>query len=142
MDGLRHCGQLLTECLQEKEIALGSSSDLVASTVLCCSTLTRVVGAACLPILRKVMKSLVALLAAANSELSRMATNDMLLVPCRVIQLSILRALTAIIETVPQFITQYLPTLLSGSAILSLNLTQLEKAFRSNAPGMAKGISR
>lgn len=129
-NALQCCSQILSECnvLVDQDGRSDSIRDLISTTALCSATLVRVVGASCLPVLPKLIKSLVALLSSTNSRVSTMPTSsDKQLAQCRVTQLSIMRALVAVVDTAPQFLPPHLPAILTGPVILSESLKTVEK---------------
>jgi U3 small nucleolar RNA-associated protein 10 len=96
---------------------------LVSSAALACATFVRVVTIRCLPVLPKMVKSLLTALASANSFL---ALNASIPVESRAIasmvQISIVRAFAALCDVVPQFLGPYLKELLSPRTLLSGSL--------------------
>jgi len=128
LTSLQTCTKLLLSC-ESRHLKDGSSSlhDLISSLALCTTTLIRVVGAPCLPFLPKLMKPLFALLSSSNSQLaSGSGSEGETRLRYRISQLSIMRALVAVIETVPQFVPPFLPDLLS-TVTLSESLRVIEK---------------
>jgi U3 small nucleolar RNA-associated protein 10 len=97
---------------------------VVCSAALCASTLVRVLKARSLPLLPNLIEPLLAVLSSINFALSRnpshwSATDRGQAV---LLQLSILSALLAIADSLPQFLGAYLGRLLSPSVLLSLSL--------------------
>ena len=126
---LQTCTELLLSCesRHSKDGFSSSVHDLISSVALCTTTLIRVVGAPCLPFLPKLMKPLFALLSSSNSQLaSGSGSEGETRLRYRITQLSIMRALVAVIETVPQFVPPFLPDLLSP-VTLSESLRVVEK---------------
>ena len=92
--------------------------ELFCSAALASGALVRVVGAQSLPYLRKLVEALVKCLQAANGHA---ASNDSC-TAAKLTQLSIVRALIALVDTTPQFLPPYLSLLLSNSTMLSSSL--------------------
>lgn len=127
ISGLQQCCRFLSEDCERRELS-SSVCDLIATAALCGATLIRVVGAACLPLLPRLMHSLCSVLSTTTSHIASTAecASDQSDQRRKATQLSILRALGAIVETVPQFVPPYLPLLLTGSAVLSGSLRSIE----------------
>jgi len=105
------------------------STQVVCSVALCASTLVRVLKAKCLPLLNNLVGPLLESLASANTLLADSVSNQDMLKSCKMIQLSIIRTITAIADTLPQFLVPYLGQLLSplGLPSPSLHLHEAEQ---------------
>jgi BP28CT (NUC211) domain len=124
IDSLQCCLRILVECnsLQcEANNVPDYMLDLISTAALCVATLVRIAEARCLSILPKLMTTLMTFLDMSNSCLLSDALVDDAHAVGRhqTVQLSMLRCLMAIIETVPQFLPPYLTNLLTGSRLLS-----------------------
>jgi hypothetical protein len=110
------------ECasLDVEKLDLGSvstpSKQLVCSAALCVATTVRICGPRSLAVMPKLMKSLVLFLSAANSVCLSESTSIVEMGEARLLQLSILRALRSISETLPQFLAPHLGGLFQSSA--------------------------
>jgi hypothetical protein len=103
---------------------IGSSSrQLICSAALCAATTVRVCGPRCLPTLPKLMKALGSSLSAANSYLGTASGSvddaDESRNQARMMQLSVLRSLIAVADTLPQFLVPYLNVILAPGALPS-----------------------
>jgi BP28CT (NUC211) domain len=100
------------------------SCQLLCSAALCASTLVRVLRVRSLTLLPNLIEPLLLVLSSVNCALSQnpsqWSTTEWS--QALLLQLSILRALIAITDTLPQFLGPYLGQLLSPSALLSLSL--------------------
>ena len=99
----------------------GPSRQLICSAALCTATLVRVCGPKCIPTLPMLMAGLIRSLCAANSYIgSTMDEEDEdTRNQAKMMQLSVLRALVGIVDTLPQFLGPYLKNMLSPLAIPS-----------------------
>ena len=95
---------------------------LLSSSALCLSTLVTTLKARCLPQLPSIIKPLVKALQAINSMLGK--PDDQAAITGELLQVSILKTLQSIAETLPQFLLQYLPVLFSNDALPSRALHQ------------------
>jgi hypothetical protein len=100
-----------------------SSRQLICSASLCSATVVRVCGPQCLPVLPMLMKLLVLSICSSNSfvSVSQGGTAESRS-QARMVQLSVLRSLVAVADTLPQFLGPYLDGLLSPSALPSEGL--------------------
>jgi hypothetical protein len=96
-----------------------ASRQLVCSAALCAATTIRVCGPRALPALPKLMKPLIAFLSAANASLSSNVDNRMEVSQAKLMQLSVLRTLSSVAETLPQFLAPYLGSLFAPLAFPS-----------------------
>jgi U3 small nucleolar RNA-associated protein 10 len=92
---------------------------LLSSCALCLCTLITTLKARCLPQLPSIIKPLISSLQSANALLEGASDQA-----GQLLQLSILKTLQAISETLPQFLLPYLPMLLSANALPSRALRQ------------------
>ena len=95
---------------------------LLSSTSLCVSTIVTTLKARCLPQLPSIVKPLVATLKSVNDLSGR--PQEKVLASGELLQLSILKTLKALAETLPQFLPPFLPLLFSNNALPSLALKQ------------------
>ncbi|KAL7543016.1 hypothetical protein ACHAXR_012507 [Thalassiosira sp. AJA248-18] len=95
---------------------------LLSSSSLCVSTLVTKLKARCLPQLPAIIKPLVTSLKAVNVLLG--GSNDEASSSGELLQISILKTLQPIAETLPQFLLPYLPLLFSNDALPSKSLRQ------------------
>ena len=95
---------------------------LLSSTSLCVSTIVTTLKARCLPQLPSIVKPLVATLKSVNDLLGR--PQEKAVASGELLQLSILKTLKALAETLPQFLQPFLPLLFSNNALPSLALKQ------------------
>ena len=93
---------------------------LLSSSALCLSTLVTTLKARCLPQLPSMIKPLVEALQAVNSMLGN--ADDKAAATGELLQVSILKTLQSIADTLPQFLLQYLPVLFSNNALPSRTL--------------------
>ena len=102
----------------------GPSRQLICSAALCASTLVRVCGPKSIPTLPILMEALVRSLCAANGYAASSTSNDDddCMSEAKMMQLSILRSLVAVTDTLPQFLGPFLKQLLSPSALPSEGL--------------------
>ena len=96
-----------------------SSRQLVCSAGLCAATVVRVCGPNVLPALPKLVKSLVLFLSATNSFVSSSDEKGPDLNQAKMMQLSMIRLLASVVETIPQFLSPYLGSLFSPMAFPS-----------------------
>ena len=138
LDSLRHCSRILLDCSNrttDMQQMAAITGDLVSTTALCCGTLVRAVGVQSLSILPNLMKALTSLLKVTNIATVSVSNESLdvskSIAKAKVTQLSTLRCLLAVIETIPQFLPPYLSDLLTSSAILcnSLRSTSNETAL-------------
>ena len=113
-----HLLQRCTEKLTFEEHQETQLHEMICSAALCSAALVQVIAARCLPALPKVMNGIIVCLRVATTRLRSVVNCTR----ARLVELSALRALVAIAETVPQFLPPYLPSLLSSSAILASSL--------------------
>lgn len=125
------CSGILAKASEPLEKSNSTFSDiesaprqLICSAALCAATTVRVCGPRCLPTLPKLMKALVSSLSAANSYLgtdsgSMDEANNESRNQARMMQLSVLRALIAVADTLPQFLVPYLNVILAPEALPS-----------------------
>jgi len=107
------------------EVASGvvdAQCQLLSSSSLCVSTLVTTLKARCLPQLPTIIKPLVTSLKSVNALLEDW--NDQAASTGQLLQLSILKTLQAIAETMPQFLLPYLPLVFSDNALPSRSLRQ------------------
>jgi len=95
---------------------------LLSSSSLCVSTLVTTLKARCLPQLPSIIRPLVSSLKSVNALLED--SNDQAAPTGELLQLSILKTLQAIAETLPQFLLPYLPLVFSDNALPSKALRQ------------------
>jgi hypothetical protein len=119
--------------------------DLICSLALTAATMIRIVGVRTLPHLPKVLTPLVAALSIANDEVDCRGSESKTSGP-RDMQLATIRAITAIAESVPQFLGPHLRLLMVDSALLSKSLrsgsdrvlhqavVQLDSAISAHVP--------
>jgi len=122
------------------------SSQTLSSTVLCLSTLITLLKARCLAELPKIVKSLISLLSFVNLRpLSTDLTMTSMNQSCKLLQLSLLRTLVAVVETLPQFMVSYLEPLITTSGLLCSSLRQYvtddDLAVKSMAERLANTIA-
>ena len=91
-----------------------AESTLFGSASLCCGALVRVVQARALPFLPKIMNPLFKQLSEINERNRGALSNEDVIV-----QEAVLRTLYSVVQTIPQFVTPYLPSFLSTSGFLS-----------------------
>jgi U3 small nucleolar RNA-associated protein 10 len=124
------CSGILVKASEPLETSNSTFSDiesasrqLICSAALCAATTVRVCGPRCLPTLPKLMKALVSSLSAANSYLGTDSGSvdeaDESRNQARMMQLSILRSLIAVADTLPQFLVPYLNVILAPEALPS-----------------------
>jgi U3 small nucleolar RNA-associated protein 10 len=103
-----------------------SARQLISTIALSAATIVRVLGTRSLPILPKLMNCMSAMLSLTNVYAESCVESDEgePLAQARLLQLSTMRFLIAVTETLPQFIPHYLKTLLSGAFLLSNALRQ------------------
>jgi len=111
-----------------------SSLQLICSDAICAATLIRATAPSCIQFLSKFMDPLIKFLSCANECVESkhsIGQVDEKLDQARMMQLCMLRALTAIAETMPQFLVPHLNSLLSPSALTSemLRIGYREKTF-------------
>ncbi|KAL7469679.1 hypothetical protein ACHAXS_009933 [Conticribra weissflogii] len=90
---------------------------LLSSSALCIYRLVTILKARCIPLLPSIMKPLLAALTSINKLIDN--TTDEAGTTGKFLQLSILRTLSAVAETLPQFLFPYLPLLFSKNALPS-----------------------
>ena len=95
---------------------------LLSSSSLCLSTLITTLKARCLPQLPSIIKPLITSLKSVNALLED--SNEQASSTGELLQLSILKTLQAVAETLPQFLLPYLPLLFSNHALPSKSLRQ------------------
>jgi BP28CT (NUC211) domain len=118
---------------------------LLSSAALCISTLVRVTAPKCLALLPKFMNQLVASLSSSNQYVASLADDQQQkLSEVRMMQVCVLRALSAVAETVPQFTYPYLMQLLTSSALPSKTLRgkDVDQAVLLAADGLEKSLSK
>jgi len=100
-------------------------SQTLSSITLCSSTLVTLLRARCIPELPKLVKSLISLLSLVNLHTqSTIGMNNGRDQGDKLLQLSLLRTLVAVVETLPQFMVSYLKPLLTPSGLLCMSLRQ------------------
>lgn len=97
------------------------SCQVLCSAALCASTLVRLLTVRCIPLLPDLLGSLLSVLCSVNQAFSDQ-WNTTTKGHAAVLQLSILRALLAVADTLPQFLSPYLGRLLAPSVLLSSSL--------------------
>ncbi|KAL7552811.1 hypothetical protein ACHAWF_016065 [Thalassiosira exigua] len=107
---------------------------LISSSSLCASRLVTTLKARCLPQLPAIIKPLIASLKAVNSLLSHKDETNRISSTGHLLQLSILRTLSDIAQTLPQFLLPHLPSLFSNNALPS-------KALRLDNDGGNHSVS-
>ena len=128
LESLRNCSRILLDCSNQTTDFKKMSAltvDLTSTTSLCCASLTRAVGVPSLSVLPNLMKALIMMLKVANIGMESSALpsdTDKHIARSRLTQLSILRCLLAITETIPQFLPPYLSDLLTSSTLLCASL--------------------
>ena len=131
---VENCGKLLASLSEPFDGANdcffrvdSSCRKLISSAALFIATAIRVCGPRCLPSLPKLMKSLVSSLSAVNCyfEMNKDQQQQHVASEAKLMQLSLLRSLTAMADTLPQFMPPYMDLLLDPSALPS-------EAMRSN----------
>jgi hypothetical protein len=95
---------------------------LLSSSSLCVYTIVTTLKARCLPQLSSIVKPLVASLKSVNELLGQ--PQEKAAASGELLQLSILKTLKALAETLPQFLPPFLPLLFSSNALPSLALKQ------------------
>jgi hypothetical protein len=96
-----------------------SSRQLVCSASLCASTCIRACGPRSLVTLPKLMKPLTSFLTVANTSMSTVGSDRVEKGQAKLMQLSILRSIIAVTETLPQFLAPYLNDLFTPFALPS-----------------------
>ena len=95
---------------------------LLSSCSLCVSTIVTTLKARCLPQLPSIVKPLVASLKSVNDVMDK--TQEKTATTGELLQLSILKTIKALAETLPQFLSPFLPLIFSNNALPSLALKQ------------------
>ena len=111
--------KLTTESLENSHII---NMQVISSASLCISTLVVLLKARCLPYLPNLVNSLLLSLPSVNEWLdshSRSQSGNSIYQSVKYLQLSIVRALVAVVESLPQFVVPYLDVLLSPQALSS-----------------------
>lgn len=111
LDALQLCNNVVACCTSDKAV-MGHLEGALSCAALCASSLIRSLGPLCLSELPKLMTSLIASLQRNVSLDNPSETKD-------VVRLSILRPITSVLESMPQFSTPFLPKLLHSQAALS-----------------------
>jgi hypothetical protein len=120
------CAELIiaeSRALKKSESAftdiLSPSRQLVCSAALCVATTFRLSGPRGLPALQKLMTPLLAFLSASNDFLGTSSNDRVEEGQAKLMQLSILRCLSSVAETLPQFLAPFLGSLLEPSVLPS-----------------------
>jgi U3 small nucleolar RNA-associated protein 10 len=116
--GLTTVGNMLESSVNTKSLdsMTTEKQQLICSLALCAASLVKTIGTASLSSLATIVNSLVLMLHT-DADMSEPAVGDV-----RVLQLSIVRSLGMIIESVPQFLAPYLQKILTEKAIFSKSL--------------------
>ena len=115
--------------------------DLISSLALAAATIIRVVGVRTLPYVPKIVPSLVGALSLANDEIAARDEAKKGTEP-RDMQLAVVRAIAAMAESVPQFLSPYLHVLLVNRALLSPSLrSSSDPLLRQALDGLDKSMS-
>ena len=121
-DALTRCSNLLHRYEATTDLSTLDRSEMqfVCSVSAACTALVTVLGARILPCLSRLFKPLVSLLKAANA-LANAPEFDLTenSASVRILQLSLLQCIAAAMEVIPQFLSSYLPLILSENAALS-----------------------
>uniref|UniRef100_A0A7S2ELE7 HEAT repeat-containing protein 1 n=2 Tax=Ditylum brightwellii TaxID=49249 RepID=A0A7S2ELE7_9STRA len=118
-----------------------AKSQLLSSAAICSSTLVRVVGSKCLPFLQNLMKPILSSLSSVNSWLGNNDNREEDQ-PVRLLQVSLLRALIAVTETVPQFLVPFLGEILSPLGLPSWALRQESVDGDNAVKSMSESLDR
>jgi U3 small nucleolar RNA-associated protein 10 len=139
------CSDLLQKFKGVDRVVELASRDLqlVSSLSLTCSTLVHAVGARCLASLSRFLKPVLRLLETANRSISEshFGSSDRA-EQVRVLQLSLLRGVRSVLDTVPQFVSSHLPVLLTEKVLLSPALRPLDATGTLLASSTLSGISQ
>lgn len=111
----------IDECSDGTSGVADAHSQLLSSCLLCVSTIITFLKARCLPHLPTIIKPLVASLILVNGLFDGVQESGTTVT--ELLQLSIVKTLTAIAITLPQFLPPFLPLLFSNGALLSNSLT-------------------
>ena len=152
----------IKESVEDKESEFGDAEcQLLSSLSLCISSLIMTLKAKCLPYLPSILKPLLKSLQSVNVLMDD-AGDEESISGGDLLQLSIVKTLSAVANTLPQFVPPYLDTLLSGNALpspalhcddedeLSVNAAavELETALATKVPirqlilPLFKGVAR
>jgi len=104
-----------------------AESQILSSALLCAATLITLLKALCVAKLQELVKPVINILTRVSDGLcnnSKIAVEGAAYQALALIQLSIIRTLVAVAESVPQFLTPYLESLLSPSCLPSIKLIQ------------------
>lgn len=102
-----------------------AESQLLSSAALCASTIVTRLKARCLQLLPSTVNPLVSTLQSVNALFGKSRdTTERQSSSGKMLQLSILRTLSAIADTLPQFILPYLSNIFAADALLSVSLRQ------------------
>ena len=113
---------------KEDPSGVDAQCQLLSSISLCLSTLVTTLKARCLPQLPNIIKPLVHSLKSVNLLLE--GSNEQATSSGELLQLSILKTLKAIVETMPQFILPYLQLIMSKNALPSKALRQGDNSVK------------
>ena len=150
MAALQGCADIFVNiCGQGKQskIDIGSLDDasrkLLSSAALCTATLVRVTAPRCITLLPKFMNQLIGLLVSVNAEIVKSSDDGEMLSEARIVQLCVLRALTSVADSTPQFIFPYLTQLLAPAALPSGSLRSepMDQAVTFAAQALEKSLS-
>ena len=153
LSALQGCSELFVRiCGQGKKsnVDIGqledSSRKLLCSASLCTATLVRVTAPRCLSLLPRFMNQLIESLSSANTFVLSLEGSEETEVhgEARLIQVCLLRALTAVAESVPHFIYPYLKKLLNISALPSKALwkvSSMDHTVQVGAESLEKSLS-
>lgn len=115
---LQRCAHLLEQYNASATANSKTNLEVCSSIAFCSASLIRIVGAPSLPTLPMLMKSLTSLLSFTNSRVKD-SMDETETSQLSITQMSAIRAILAVVESVPQFLPPHLPSLLRGSVLLS-----------------------
>ena len=150
MSALQGCADIFVDaCGQGKgsniEISMldDACRKLLSSAALCTATLVRVTAPRCIALLPKFMNQLMGLLVSANTEIVKSSDDGEMLSEARIVQLCVLRGLTSVADSTPQFIFPYMTHLLAPGALPSGSLRSepMDQAVTFAAEALEKSLS-
>ncbi|GAX11536.1 U3 small nucleolar RNA-associated protein 10 [Fistulifera solaris] len=94
-----------------------STIDACCYSALCGASLVRILGPKCLPLLPKFVKALNSILVISNSLCNELKSN--IVTEIRLCQLATMRSILCIVDSVPQFLSSYLGSLLKPDSLLA-----------------------
>ena len=112
---------------QESQTAFSMEAQVLGSATLCAASLISLLKVKCLSQLQTLVKPVISILSAVNSSLgsnNNIMIGSTLYQSLKMIQLSTLRTLVAVAESLPQFLVPYVETLLSPTCLPLISVVE------------------